>query len=148
MLPNTAATMRQSSVAPTAGTKTLMMMDGAATLLEGVASTLETLLTVNVVKGVWVSKRCVLISGTLLTGEVTSDDCDDGVSAECVDTVKQFLDITVLSELQHAYAAMYVSSLVQIVQSLLLANVILMMSDGSLSFTSTVRHQLFSPVMV
>ena len=111
MLPNTAATMRQSSAVPmTAGTKMLTMVDVTGTLLEGVASTLlviettlivastlvviETVLIVEVVKCEWVSKRCVPICGTLLSGGVTadselvtsavslctSDDCDDGIS--------------------------------------------------------------------
>ena len=111
MLPNTAATMRQSSAVPmTAGTKMLTMVDVTETLLEGVASTLlviettlivastlvviETVLIVEVAKRVWVSKRCVPICGTLLSGGVTadselvtsavslctSDDCDDGIS--------------------------------------------------------------------
>ena len=101
MIPNTAATMRQSSAVPTAGTKTLVMVDVAGTLLEGVASTLETVLAVDVVKRVLDSERCVPISGTLLTGGVTADDCDDGVTAECVDTVEQLLRNTVSSESQH-----------------------------------------------
>ena len=79
MLPNTAANMRQSSAVPTtADTTTLMMVDVTGTLLEGVASTLvviETILIVDVVKCVLDSKRCVSISGTLLTGTgvVTSE---------------------------------------------------------------------------
>ena len=72
-------------------------MDVAGTLLEGVTNTLvviETTLIVGVGKRVWVNKRCVPISGRLLTGGATadselvtsavslwtSDDCDDGVS--------------------------------------------------------------------
>ena len=102
---------------------------------------------------VWVS--CVVIS-TLLTVEVanseilcavplyTSDDCDDGVSGEYVDTVEQFMGITVSlsSKPQHVS-----SSLVQIVQSLLLVNVILMSDGVSESFTSTV-HQLKFPAVI
>ena len=188
MLPNTVATMRQSSsaVPTTAGTTVVMMVDVTGTLLEGVVSTLvvietiltvastlvviETVLIVEVVKCEWVSKRCVPICGTLLSGGVTTDvlvtisavslytsddcddgvsitselvisivslytsadDCDDGVSAEYVDTVEQCLGITVYSP-QHI-----LSPLVQLVQSLLLSNVMLMvlMSDGvSVSFT-------------
>ena len=76
MLPNTTATMRQSSAVPTtAGITTLMMVDVAGTLLEGVAGTLvviENTLIVDVVK-------CVL---------------GDDVSAE-YDTVEQFMDVTV-----------------------------------------------------
>ena len=110
MLPNTAATTRQSIAVPatTAGT-TVTMVDVPGTLLEGVAITLvviETVLIVDVVKCVWVSERCVPISDTLLTGGVTSelvtsvslytsDNCDDGVSGEYVDTVEQFMGITV-----------------------------------------------------
>ena len=63
----------------TVGTITLFMVDMVGTELEGVASTL---LTVDVVKCVLDSERCVSISGTLLTGGVTTDDCDDGMSAE------------------------------------------------------------------
>ena len=185
-----------------------MMVDVTGTLLEGVAGTLvaietiltvastlvviETVLIVEVVKCEWVSKRCVPICGTLLSGGVTTDvlvvsavslytsddcdddvsvtseleisavslytsddcdenasitselvisvvslytldDCDDDLSAEYVDTVEQCLGITVYSsEPQHI-----VSPLVQLVQSLLLSNVMLMvlMSDGvSVSF--------------
>ena len=71
------------------------------TLLEGVASMLEITSIVDVVKCVLDSDRCVPISGTLLTGGVTADDCDEGVSAEYVDTVEQFMGITVSSESQH-----------------------------------------------
>ena len=65
----------------------------------------------DVVKCMWVSKRCVTISGTLLTDVVTvdselvtsavslySDNCDDGVSG---DTVEQCMGITVSLEAQH-----------------------------------------------
>ena len=136
MLPNTAATMRQSSAVPTtAGTKTLMMVDVTGTLLEGVACTLvvietiltvastlvviETVLIVEVVKCEWVSKRCVPICGTLLTGGVTADVLvtsvvslytsgdDDGVSVEY--TVEHFMGVTVSSGSQHILP----SSLVQ-----------------------------------
>ena len=144
--------MRQSSAVPTTADTTMMM---AETLLEGVAGTLETLLIADVVKCMWVSKRCVSISDTLLTGGVTvdselvtsivslytSDDCDDGVSG--VDTVEQFMGITMSSKLQHI-----LFSLLQIVQALLLLNVILMMSDGvNVSFTSAVHHLAFPVVM-
>ena len=133
-----------STVPTTAGTTTLMMVDVAGTLLEGVASTLETVLIVEVVKCVWVSKRCVLISGTLLTGGITADDCDDGVTAEYVDTVEQFIRNTVSSaESQHISF-----SLLQTVQALALANVILMRDGVSVSFTSTVHHLACPVVMV
>ena len=76
-----------STVIPTpADTTILMMVDATRTLLEGVSSTLyivvviETVLIVDVVKCELDSKIC---------------DCDDGVSAEYVDTVKQFLSITI-----------------------------------------------------
>ena len=36
-----------------------------------------------------------------MTGGVTTDDCDDGVHAEYVDTVEQFMGITVSSGPQH-----------------------------------------------
>ena len=136
MLPNTAATMIQSSAVATAGTVTLMMMDGTGTLLVGVANTLETVLIAEVVKRVWVSKRCVPNSGTLLTGGVTSSD--DCVSA--VDIVEQFICNTVSPESQHILLP-----LVQTVQALLLKNVILMMSG---SFTSTVHHLISPAVLV
>ena len=48
----------------------------------------------------------VSVTSELVTSEVslyTSDDCDDDVSAEYVDTAKQFMDITVSSESQHAH---------------------------------------------
>ena len=67
MLPSTAAIMRQSAVPTTAGTTVPMMVDVPGTLLEGVAITLvviETVLIVDVVKCVWVSKKYVPISGT------------------------------------------------------------------------------------
>ena len=137
-----------SAVPTTAGTITLMMVDVAGTLLEGVASTLETVLIVELVKCVWswVSKRCVLISGTLLTGGITADDCDDGVTAEYVDTVEQFIRNTVSSaESQHMYISF---SLLQTVQALALANVILMSDGVSVSFTSTVHHLTCPAVMV
>ena len=72
MLPNTTATMKQSSAVPTTASVT-MVVDMTGTLLEGVASTLDTILIVDVVKCVWVSKRCVC---TLLhvTGEVTDGE--------------------------------------------------------------------------
>ena len=120
MLPNTAATMRQSSAVPTtasAGTIILMMVDEAGTVLEGVASKL---LVVDLVNCVLDSERCVPISGTLLTGGVTANDCDDidgtGARAECVVTVEQFIGISVSSsgESQHI-----LSPLVQTVQALL-----------------------------
>ena len=80
MLPNIAATMRQSSAVPTtAGTSTTL--DVAGTLLEDVANKLvviRTVLIVDVVKCVGVSERCV--PSRLLTGGITSDDCDNGVS--------------------------------------------------------------------
>ena len=60
MLPSTAATIRQSSAVPTtasAGTIALIMVDVAGTLLEGVASTLDTVLIVDVVKCALVSER-------------------------------------------------------------------------------------------
>ena len=107
MVPNTAATMRQSSTVPTtasAGTIILMMVDEAGTVLEGVASKL---LVVDVVNCVLDSERCVPISSTLLTGGVTANDCDDidgtSASAECVVTVEQFIGISVSSsgESQH-----------------------------------------------
>ena len=82
MLPNTAATMRQSSTVPTtAGTSTTL--DVVGTLLEGAANKLvviRTVLIVYVVKCGGVSERCVPISSTLLTGGITVDDCDNGVS--------------------------------------------------------------------
>ena len=81
MLPNTAATMRQSSVIPTTAGTTMMKVDVTGTLLEDVASTLvETILIVDVVKCVWVSRRYVLISGTLLTGVVTSELVTSAIS--------------------------------------------------------------------
>ena len=80
-----------------------------------------------------------------MTGGVTSDVCDDGMSAECVDTVEQFMDITctVTSPLEPQHVPF---SLVQIVQSLLVVNVVLMMSDRvGVSFTSAVHHQFVFP---
>ena len=145
MLPNTAATMRQSRLSAVPTTAGTIPLGVAGTRLEGVASArvvIETVLIVDVVKCVGVSKRCVPISGTLLimTCGVTADsepvtsavslytpvDCDDGVSAEYViDTLEQCMGTTVSLEPQHIG-----SPLVQLVQSLLLSNEI-MMSDGS-----------------
>ena len=126
MLPNTAATMRQSSAVPTTAGSTVLipmeMLVVAGILLEGVASE------------------------RLLTGGVTADDCDDGVSAEYVDTVEQFVRNTVSSESQHI-----LFSLLQIVQALLVANVILMMIMSLSSFISTMHHQdlaMASPAVV
>ena len=75
-----------------------------------------------------VSKRC---------------DFDDGMSAEYVDTVEQFMGITVSLESQHIS-----SSVLQIVQTLPLVNVILMSDGVSVSFTSTVHHLTCPAVMV
>ena len=61
MLPNTAATVRQSSVVPTAGTATLMMVDVTGTLLEGVASTLVVVETILTVASTLVVIKTVLI---------------------------------------------------------------------------------------
>ena len=138
------ATSSISPVPTTAGTTTLMMVDVAGTLLEGVASTLETVLVLEIVKCALDSKRCVPMSGTLLTGGLTSDDCDDdGVSAECVDTVEQFISNTVSSESQHI-----LFSLLQTVQALLVANLMLMSDGVSGSFTSTVHHPKCTAAMV
>ena len=130
-----------SAVPTTAGTTILVMVDVTRTLLEGVACTLVVIeTTLDVVKCVWVSKRCVPISGTLLASVVTADselvtsavllytdNCDDDGTAAGVsgDTVEQFMSITVSLEPQHIG-----SPLVQLVQSLLFSNEI-MMSDGS-----------------
>ena len=141
-----------STVPTTVGTTILaMVMVDVTGTVEGVAGTLEvieTVLIVDVVKCVGVSKKYVPISGlALLTvghgvmselvtsaeSLYTSDDCDDDVSAAYIDIVEQFMGITVSSERQHI-----VSPLTQLVQSLLLSNVMLMtlMSDGvSGSFT-------------
>ena len=142
MLPNTAANMRQSSAVPTtASAGTMIMMNAAGTLLEGVASTLDTVLVVEVVKCVLDSERCVNIpiSGTLLTGGLTADDrCDDGVSAECtcVDTVEQSMgNIVSPADWEPRF------SLLQIVQALVVENVILIVS--CVSFTPTVHHLFF-----
>ena len=115
-----------SAVPTTAGT---MMLDVSETMGD-VASTL---LVVEAVK-------CVLDSESwiLLTGGVTADDCDDGVST--VDTVEQFIRNTVSPESQHILLP-----LVQTVQALLLENVIMMMSG---SFTSTVHHLISPAVLV
>ena len=130
-----------SAVPTTAGTIALIMVDVAGTLLKGVASTLETLLVVEEVKCVLNSERCVSISCTLLTGGVTVNDCGDGVSAEYVDTVEQFMGTTMSSESQQLS-----SPLVQTVQALLFENVILMSNRVSVSFTSTV-HQLTAVIV-
>ena len=110
-----------SAVPMTAGTTVLMMVYVIGTLLEGVASTL------------------VVIEAVLIV-DVVSDGCDDGVSAEYVDTVEQFIRNTVSSEPQHISF-----SLLQIAQGLALANVILM-SDGV--SVSTVHHLTCPAVMV
>ena len=142
-----------STVPTTVGTTILaMVMVDVTGTVEGVAGTLEvieTVLIVDVVKCVGVSKKYVPISGLalltvghgvmseLVTSEVslyTPDDCDDDVSAEYVDTVEQSTGITVSSESQHILSPL----LAQLIQSLLLSNVMLMilMSDGvSGSFT-------------
>ena len=74
-----------------------------------------------------------------MTGGVTADDCDDGVSA--VDTVEQFMGVTIsLVEPQHVLFL-----LVQIVQTLLLENVILMSDDGVSVFSTA--HHLISPAV-
>ena len=135
------SSISNSAVPTTAGTTILVMVDVTRTLLEGVASTLAVIeTTLDVVKCVWVSKRCVPISGTLLTGGVTADselvtsavllysDCDDDGTSVSGGTVEQCMGITVLLEPQHIG-----SPLVQLVQSLLLSNEIMMVliSDGS-----------------
>ena len=113
MLPSTAATMRKSSAVPTTAGITVLIMkvDVAGKPLEGVAL-----------------RR-------LLTGGVTSDDRDDGVSAEYIDKVEQFIRNNVSSESQHISF-----SLLQIVQGLLVPTVILMSDEVCVSFTSTVHH--------
>ena len=117
-----------SSAVPTPAGTAMMMVDVTGTLLDcGMADSLVVMETIlDVVKCVWVSKRCVPISGTLLTGVVTassvisavsllySDNCDDGVRA-CDEYVEQFMGITVSLEPQHMG-----SPLAQLVQSLLL----------------------------
>ena len=127
-----------SSAVPTVGTIAFFMVDAAGTELEGVASTLD------VVKCVLDSERCVPISGTLLTGGITADDCDDGVSAEYVDTVEQFMGTTVSSKSQHILSSCI---WLQTVQALALVNVILISDGVSVSFTSTVHHLAFPVVM-
>ena len=106
------------------------------------ASTLETVLIVDLVKRALDCEKCVPISGTLLTGGVTADDCDDGVTAECVDTVEQLVRNTVSSESQHLSSLLVP---VQISQALLVPNIILMMD---VSVTSTVHHQRVSPAVL
>ena len=98
MLPKTAATMRQSSAVPTTAGSAMMM---AGTLLEGVALTV----------GVTADSELVISVVSLYT----SDDCDDGVSAEYADTLKQFLSITLSLGPQHTDI---LSPLVHLVQSL------------------------------
>ena len=115
MLPNTAATIRQSSAVPTTDSTIMAVVGMTGTLLEGVASTPDTVLIVDVVNCVLDSERCVPISGTLLTSGVTTGDCDGGVSAKYVDTVKQLLITMSLERVpQHI-----LPPLVQLVQSLL-----------------------------
>ena len=134
-----------SAVPTTTGTTILVMVDSDVTAtVKGVAGTLVVIeITLDVVKCVGISKRCVPINGTLLimTCGVTADsepvtsavslytpvDCDDGVSGEYViDMLEQCMGITVSLGPQHIG-----SPLVQLVQSLLISNVIMMvlMSD-------------------
>ena len=135
--------MTTSSISTTtAGTTTMMLLNVAGTLLECVACTL---LIVEVVKCVLDIERCVPISDTLLTGGVTVDDCDDGMSAEYVDTVEQFMGITVTSSSEPQHLS---CSLVQIVQGLVLVNVIAMSDGVNVSFTPTVHLLIFPAIMV
>ena len=76
----------------------------------------------------------------------TSGDCDDGVSGKYVDTVKQFMGITVSLELvpQHILSSCAEVQLAQL--PALLLNVILM-TGVSVSFTLTM-HQLTLPAVL